>query len=116
MEFRKEMNGVALAMLAGIWASVSVGQEQGPRIEDLLLPDTNPAPAAAQAAEPEAAKPATGKYKIVREEKPAPAEQKAEKAAVKPDAEADAGTKPVETAPVAAQPAPKSKKNSARKA
>ena len=84
MEFRKEMNGIALAMVAGIWASVAVGQGQGPGIEALLLPDPAPAPSAPAAAKvpgpvtaksaekapaPEAAKLVTGKYKIVKEEK-----------------------------------------------
>ncbi len=145
MEFRKEMNGIALAMIAGVWASVAVGQGQGPGIEALLLPDTPaPTPVAAKAAEPvtaksakkapapEAAKPVTGKYKIVKEEKLAPAEQKVEKVAAKapvakpaeskvaasvakptkPDVKAEVSAKPVETAsaPVAEKPVPKAKK------
>ena len=94
MSFRQEMSGIALAVIAGAWASVAVGQGQGPGIESLLLPDPDPAPAAKaaepaatkpaeKASEPEAAKPATGKYKIVKEEKPAPVEPKTEKAAAK---------------------------------
>ena len=143
MEFRKEMNGIALAMVAGIWASVAVGQGQGPGIEALLLPDPAPAPSAPAAAKvpepvtaksaekapaPEAAKPVTGKYKIVKEEKPAPVEQVAAKAPVakpaeqkvemsaaksaKPDVKADVSAKPVKTAPVpvAKKPVPKAKK------
>ena len=77
MSFRQEMSGIALAVIAGAWASVAVGQGQGPGIESLLLPDPDPAPAAKaaepaatkpaeKASEPEAAKPATGKYKIVK--------------------------------------------------
>ena len=61
MEFRKEMNGITLAVVAGMWAAVAVGQGQGPGIEALLLPDSDPAtaaPAAAKAEEPVAAKPA----------------------------------------------------------
>ena len=126
MSFRQEMSGIALAVIAGAWASVAVGQGQGPGIESLLLPDPDPAPAAKAAepaatkpaekvSEPEATKPATGKYKIVKEEKPAPIEPKTEKAAAKAPAdkpakpEVKAEAKPVETAPVpvAAKPAPK---------
>ena len=121
MEFRKEMNGIALAMVAGIWASVAVGQGQGPGIETLLLADPSaPAPAAAKAPDPvtaksaektpapEATKPATtGTNKIVKDETPVQTVQKAEtKEAKAPVA------KPVETAPtpVAAKPAPKAEK------
>ena len=80
MEFRNEMNGIALAMVVGAWASVAVGQGQGAGIEALLLPDASaPTSAAAKTPEPEVAKPATGKYKIVKEETPAPPVQKVEK-------------------------------------
>ena len=52
MEFRKQMNGIALAMVAGVWASVAVGQGQGPSLGDLLVADPRPqAPAAAKPAE-----------------------------------------------------------------
>ena len=57
MSFRQEMSGIALAVIAGAWASVAVGQGQGPGIESLLLPDPDPAPAA-KVAEPAATKPA----------------------------------------------------------
>ena len=57
MEFRKEMNGIALAVVAGVWASVAVGQGQGPSLGDLLLPDPQPqASAAAKSAQKPAAK------------------------------------------------------------
>ena len=117
MKFRKEMNGITLAMVAGVWASVAVGQGQGPGIEALLLPDspasapaavTAPEPAAKPAEKvpaPVAAKPATsGKYKIVKAEKPVPAVQEVEKKEAKAPV-----AKPVEKAPapVAAKPAPK---------
>ena len=117
MKFRKEMNGITLAMVAGIWAAVAVGQGQGPGIEALLLPDspasapaavTAPEPAAKPAEKapaPVAAKPATsGKYKIVKAEKPVPAVQEVEKKEAKAPV-----AKPVEKAPapVAAKPAPK---------
>ncbi len=39
MEFRNEMKGIALAMCAGIWASVAVGQGNEPGLDALLLPD-----------------------------------------------------------------------------
>ena len=86
MEFRKEMNGVLLAVCAGVWATVAVGQGQGPSLSDLLLPD----------ADAPAAKPA---------EKPAP--QPVAKTAEKPAAQpvAKPAAKPVEK-PVA-KPAPK---------
>ena len=51
MEFRKEMNGVLLAVCAGVWATVAVGQGQGPSLSDLLLPDVD-APTAKPAAKP----------------------------------------------------------------
>ena len=89
MEFRKEMNGIALAVVAGIWASVAVGQGQGPSIGDLLVPDQQPQAPAAKPAEKKDAKPAAAKP--------------VDKPAAKP------ATKPVEKKPdaVAAKPAPK---------
>ena len=118
MEFRKEMNGIALAMIAGIWASVAVGQGQGPGIETLLLSNSPAsAPAAAKAPEPVVAKP----------EVKAPASEKKEvkTQVAKPEAQAPVAkpTKPVEKdpvakpvepvpAPVAAKPAPKAEKKS----
>ena len=86
MEFRKEMNGIALAMVAGIWASVAVGQGQGPGIETLLVPDSNPAPAAPAAAKaPETAipKPAKKTSAPKAEKKPAPVDESADFAAVR---------------------------------
>ena len=50
MEFRKQINGIALAVVAGVWASVAVGQGQGPSIGDLL--GTEPQPQAPAAAKP----------------------------------------------------------------
>ena len=55
MEFRKQMNGIALAVVAGVWASVAVGQGQGPSLGDLLVADPQPQ---ATAAEKPAPKPA----------------------------------------------------------
>ena len=60
MEFRKEMNGVLLAVCAGVWATVAVGQGQGPSLSDLLLPDADapaakPAPAKKPAPAPKSA-------------------------------------------------------------
>ena len=89
MEFRKEMNGIALAVVAGIWASVAVGQGQGPSIGVLLRPDHQLQAPAAKPAEKKDAKPAAAKP--------------VDKPAAKP------ATKPVEKKPdaVAAKPAPK---------
>ena len=97
MEFRKEMNGIALAVVAGIWASVAVGQGQGPSIGDLLVPDQKPQAPAAKPAEKKDAKPAAAKPVDK------PAAKPVEKPAAKPAA------KPVEKKPetVAAKPAPK---------
>ena len=83
MEFRKEMNGIALAVCAGIWASVAVGQ--GPGIESLLVPDSD-APAAKA---PEKA-PAPEK-KVEQKQKAQKAEKKVESASV--------AAKPVEKKP-----------------
>ena len=57
MEFRKQMNGIALAVVVGVWATVAVGQGQNPSLGDLLVSDTQPqAPAAEKSAEKPAEK------------------------------------------------------------
>ena len=57
MEFRKEINGVLLAVCAGVWATVAVGQGQGPSLSDLLLPDADSSAAAAKPADKPAPQP-----------------------------------------------------------
>ena len=41
MEFRKEISGVLLALCAGVWATVAIGQNQKPELGDLLVPDAD---------------------------------------------------------------------------
>lgn len=75
MEFRKQMNGIALAVVAGVWALVAVGQGQSPNLGDLLVSDPQPkAPAAAKPAEKKADKPVEKPEKKAA----APAEEEAD--------------------------------------
>ena len=97
MEFRKEMNGIVLAVCAGILSAVAVGQNKGVDLTDLLLPDVD------SAAKPAAPAPAPAPAKPVVEAKaPAPAPAKP---VVEAKAPAPAPAKPVVEAKAPA-PAP----------
>ena len=76
MEFRKEINGVLLAVCAGVWATVAVGQGQGPSLGDLLVPDADSSATAAKSTEKPAPQPSAK-----------PAEKPVEKPAAKPEVE-----------------------------
>ena len=85
MEFRKEINGVLLAVCAGVWATVAVGQGQGPSLSDLLLPDADSSAAAAKPADKPAPQPeAKPAEKTVSQPVAKPAEKPVEKPVAKP--------------------------------
>ena len=87
MEFRKEINGVLLAVCAGVWATVAVGQGQGPSLSDLLLPDADSSASAAKPADKPAPRPeAKPAGKAVSQPVAKPAEKPVEKPAAKPEA------------------------------
>ena len=87
MEFRKEINGVLLAVCAGVWATVAVGQGQGPSLSDLLVPDADSSAAAAKPADKPAPQPeAKPAEKTVPQPVAKPAEKPVEKPAAKPEA------------------------------
>ena len=91
MEFRKEINGVLLAVCAGVWATVAVGQGQGPSLSDLLLPDADSSASAAKPADKPAPRPeAKPAEKTVSQPVAKPAEKPVERPVAKPEA------KPVE--------------------
>ena len=125
MEFRKQMNGIALAMVAGVWASVAVGQGQGPSLGDLLVSGQQPQEsAAAKPAEKSAAKtpePVAAKAPAAKPAEKPTAKAPAVKPAEKPTAKASepAAAKPAEKAAAPKvekkiakeeKPAPKAKK------
>ena len=88
MEFRKEINGVLLAVCAGVWATVAVGQGQGPSLGDLLVPDADSSATAAKSTEKPAPQPsAKPAEKPVSQPVAKPAEKSVEKPAAKPEVE-----------------------------
>ena len=106
MEFRKQMNGIALAVVAGIWASVAVGQGQGPSLGDLLVSDPQPkAPSAAKPAEKPAAK--VPESVAAKPEERAPVQTA--KPAAKPEVKAPAPAAKPAAKPEAKAPAPAAK-------
>ncbi len=87
MEFRKEINGVLLAVCAGVWATVAVGQGQGPSLSDLLVPDADSSAAATKPADKPAPQPeAKPAGKAVSQPVAKPAEKPVKKPAAKPEA------------------------------
>ena len=86
MQFRREISGVLIAVCAGVWTAVAVGQGQGPSLGDLMVPEADSS--AKTAPKPVETKPVETK----------PVETKAVE--TKPVETKSVETKPVETKPV----------------